>query len=287
MQAGIGLPSYIPNVGGPTLASWAAAADDGPFASLSLIDKLTYSGFDPLIALAGAATVTKRVRLITTVLLASLWEPVRLAKQAASLDVLSGGRLTLGVSSGGGPADYAATGYQRNRRGKRLDQILETLHRVWRGELLTPESTEPIGPSPVQPGGPPILIGAVADVAIDRVGRFADGFIASGRAPQPERAPVFAQKVRESWQRAGRSGAPVLKKAAYYALGPNAVERSKPFMRAYYGPMADDFLEGIVTTPEGVRDVMSVYEAAGYDEICFWPTTTDQDQLDRLAAVVG
>ena len=296
MQAGIGLPSYIRGTDGETLMRWAEAADQGPFSSLSVVDKTAFASYDPLIALAGAAAVTKRVNLITTVLLAATWEPVRLAKQAASLDVLSGGRFILGVSSGGAHEDYVVTGYPRNRRGRRLDAALELLHRTWRGESLAPDDAPepvPVGPAPFTPGGPKLLIGAVADVAIQRVGRYADGFIATGMAPQLDMAEAFAEKVRASWSEAGRSGAPMLKKAMYFALGPDAAERGLVFMHDYYDPsirhagMPEAAIQRFVTTPEGIREVLHVFEAAGFDEICFWPTFADRDQMERLADIVG
>lgn len=290
MKSGIGFPSYIPGVDPSLLPKWATAADAGPFSSLSLIDRIVFPNHDPLISLTWAAAMTSRVNLITTVLLASLWEPARLAKQAATLDVLSNGRFILGVSSGGSPGDYAVTGYPFTGRGRRLDEILAFLHKAWRVEPMA-EGTPPLGPAPSTPGGPPILIGAISDKGIARVGKYADGFIASGLGPQLEMAPIFAEKVQSSWREAGRSGAPMLKKAVYFSLGPRARERGSIFMQQYYGLMrgpltAEAFIAGMLTTPEEIRQVLETYEAAGYDEVCLWPTVAEFDQLERLAEIV-
>src|SRR6266404_5515491 len=124
MQIGIGLPATIPGVQGKHILDWAKKVDTGPFSSLSILDRLVYPNYEPLITLAAVAGVTQRVRLVTTVLLAPLRRPAILAKQAASLDALCGGRLTLGLGVGGREDDYRAVAVPFNRRGKYFDEQL-------------------------------------------------------------------------------------------------------------------------------------------------------------------
>src|SRR4051812_47884908 len=122
MRIGVGLPTSTPPLGarhrGPELLAWASRAEAGPFTSLGVTDRLVYDCTDPLVALTAAAAVTNRVRLVTMVAIGPIRPAALLASQAASLDALSAGRLTLGVSLGARPDDYDAAGASWRGRGK-------------------------------------------------------------------------------------------------------------------------------------------------------------------------
>jgi alkanesulfonate monooxygenase SsuD/methylene tetrahydromethanopterin reductase-like flavin-dependent oxidoreductase (luciferase family) len=183
MQIGLGLPSTIPGAQGTFILDWARRADSGPFSSLGVLDRLVYPNYDPLTALAAAAAVTQRVRLITTILIAPLRGTSILAKQTASIDALSNGRLTLGLAVGGREDDYRAASVEFHERGKIFDEQLATMKQIWEGQTLSGESG-PIGPSPVQAGGPELLIGGNTPVALKRVGQWGNGYIVGGGGPQ-------------------------------------------------------------------------------------------------------
>src|SRR6478672_11651155 len=110
MRVGVGLPTTVPGTDGRQIPAWARQAEAGPFASLAVLDRLVYDSYDPLAALAAAAAVTERVRLATTIVIGPLHNTARLAKQAASVDALSNGRLVLGLAVGAREDDYAAAG---------------------------------------------------------------------------------------------------------------------------------------------------------------------------------
>jgi alkanesulfonate monooxygenase SsuD/methylene tetrahydromethanopterin reductase-like flavin-dependent oxidoreductase (luciferase family) len=287
MDIAIGLPATIPGTSGSLVLEWAKRADSGPFSSLGIIDRLVYPNYEPLITLAAAAAVTSRVRLMTTVLLAPLRRAGVLAKQAATIDALSGGRLTLGLGVGGREDDFKAARASFHDRGGRFEEQLDLIKRIWSGEPVSDEAG-PVGPPPAQAGGPELLIGGYSAAAIRRVGRWADGFI-SGGVPDPEQVHQMFDLAQESWRAEGREGKPRLVATLYYALGPNAA-RGGDYIRDYYsffGAAADDMASAIPSSPEAVEELIRGFGDVGADEVVCWPTVADLEQVDRLAELVG
>ena len=288
MKVGIGLPGNVPGTKGDFILEWARRADEGPFHSVGTIDRLVYDNYEPLVLLAAAAGATSRVRLLTGVLLAPLRNPGVLAKQTASLDALSGGRLTLGVGVGRRPDDYEAAPAEYQRRGQQMGRTLEAMRRVWRGEGVG-EGIGPMGPAPVQPGGPEVLIGAGTPQAGRRVGKYADGFIAA--AGNADAVKALYSVAEESWKAEGREGRPRLAGVASYALGPNAADKVGGYIRHYYaflGEAATNAMAGnAISSPEAVKDTIRDMEGIGMDEVVFLPSVSEMAQLERLADVIG
>ena len=286
MKVGIGLPGNVPGTKGETILEWARRADAGPFSSVGIIDRLVYDNYDPMITLAAAAGATSRVRLITCVLLAPLHKPGILAKQAASLDAISNGRLTLGVGVGRRPDDYRAAPAEFEQRGRQMNRSLAAMRGIWRGGAAA-DGVGPMGPASVRPGGPEVLIGAGTPQAIRRVGRYADGFIAAaGNAAAV--AEQYRQAV-ESWNLHKREGAPRLAGVASYALGPGAADKVGGYIRHYYsflGETAETMAQNAISSPEAVKDTIRDMEGIGMDEVVFLPSVADLDQLDRLADII-
>ena len=289
MKIGIALPANIPGVGSKDLIDWARNCDATPFSTLAANDRLAYVTGDPLALLAMATGVTTRVRLMTSVIVAPLRNAGVLATQAATIDSLSNGRLTLGLAVGGREDDYLAALAPYRDRGKRFDEMLSHMKRIWAGETFMDDSNS-VGPTPVQPGGPEILIGGTAPAAIARVGRSADGFIAGGGG-NLERARDVYESVLASWAEYGRPGKPRFLSGLSYALGDDTViEQARVNQYRYYSWLGDQVAtgraQGIVTTPEAMRETIDGLESIGVDEVIMQPTHSAPEQLDRAASAV-
>ena len=277
MELGVGSPAGLPTADPDLVVDWARRVDDGPFASLGTIDRIRYGNYEPLVTLAAAAAVTRRVRLVTSILIAPLRETTTLAKQIASLDALSGGRVTLGVAVGARHDDYAVAETDPSGRGARLAWQLAELRRLWeQGE---------VGPAPAQPGGPPILVGGLSGVAYARMAAHGDGFIHAGGPPR-----AFARAVEDAstaWADAGRPGRPPAWSMAYYALGDEAtVAAGRRYLLDYYaftGSFAHRIADGLLASTLDLRELVRGYEDAGCDHLLLFPAVAAGDQLEHLA----
>jgi probable F420-dependent oxidoreductase len=207
MKIGCGLPVSGTWATPQNIASFGALAQELGYASLwtfqrllvpegSSLDPVYRSVLDPMAAMAFAAAVTSRIRLGVAVINVPYISPAYLAKQAATVDILSAGRLDLGLGLGWMPEEFIATGGSTERRGARAQEYVQVLHALW-GPQPSEFSGEfysvPRGstrPRPVQPGGPPILLGGVAPRALRRVGEIADGWVTASTAD--------LSKIRES-----------------------------------------------------------------------------------------
>ncbi len=220
MDIGFGAPVSGAWATPQNLAAFAAAAERGGYSSLwsfqrllvpaaSGMDAVYHSVLDPMGALSFAAAVTSRIRLGVALINMPFVSPAYLAKQAATVDVLSGGRHDLGLGIGWMPEEFALTGADMARRGARAAEYVQVLRTLWRGGDVSfdgefyqvPRGTQ--APVPVQAGGPPILLGGLAKPALQRVGRIADGWITSSRTDLSTIDQLIAV-VRESAAAAGR-----------------------------------------------------------------------------------
>ena len=276
MRVGIGLPTSTPG-GGAGLMDWARRADAGPFSSVGVIDRLVYDAYDPLIALAGAAAVTARVQLCTMIVIGPVRRTAVLAKQAASVDALSDGRLVLGVSIGARRDDYELAGAPWGGRGPQLSSQLAQMRDIWEDSS--------IGPQPATAGGPQLLVGGGSGASFARAARHADGYVHGGGPPRAFASA--ADKARAAWSEAGRPGAPALWGQSYFTLTDPAA--GDAYMRDYYaftGGFVERIAAGLLTTREAVREQINGYAEAGCDELVLLPATSDPQELDRLAEVI-
>jgi alkanesulfonate monooxygenase SsuD/methylene tetrahydromethanopterin reductase-like flavin-dependent oxidoreductase (luciferase family) len=280
VRVGIGLPGTIPGVRAGLIVEWARRAEDGPFSSVGVLDRIRYDNHDPFTMLAAAAAVTARVRLVTMVVIAPLRTTAILAKEAASVDALSGGRLVLGLSIGARHDDYDVAGVDHRGRGERFTRQVVELRSIWEEDV--------IGPRPGRPGGPELLTGGSSGEAFGRMARYADGYVHSGGPPRAFAGA--ASKALAAWDDLGRPGRPQLWGQGYFALGLEAAAPGADYLRDYYaftGPFAEKVAAANLTTPQGVVDLVRGYEEAGCDELILFPTVPSLEQVDRLADVLG
>lgn len=282
MKIGIGLPTTLPGAPGSLVLDWARAAEQAGFSTLGTIDRVVYPSYESMVSLAAAAAVTERIGLLTDVVLAPTRNPVLLAKEAASIDQLSGGRLTIGVGVGGRPDDYVAAEQDFTTRGKRLDAMLETFHGLWEGETIA-GSDQASTPTPVN-GRVPILIGGGADVAVHRMLRWGAGWTIAG-VPAAMAADGVAQ-VRDAWAASDHDGEPTIVALGYYAIGDDSSVDSLLDYYAFLGDMAQMIAGGAARSAEQAVDVAGQWSELGIDEYVFFPATADLEQVARLADAV-
>jgi alkanesulfonate monooxygenase SsuD/methylene tetrahydromethanopterin reductase-like flavin-dependent oxidoreductase (luciferase family) len=274
----IGLPNTLAHEG-PLMVDWACRAEERGFTSLGTIDRIVYPNYDTITSLAVAAGATSRIGLLSGILLAPLYPPVWLAKAAASLDAMSGGRLTLGVAVGGRADDFAAMGVPMNERGRIMDRALGVMRTVFAGEAL-PGDAFPVASH----GSPRLLIGGNSDAAVRRTVQYGQGWIAGGGGPD-QIAPMI-DKIRRAWHDAGREGEPRVAGLAYYGLTDEAASRRS--LQTYYafGGWGDAIADSALRTPQSLQAAVKAFEAAGVDELIFDPTVPVLDEVDRLADAV-
>lgn len=288
MRIAIGLPSRVPAASGELMLEWATRAEQGPFSSLVVTDRVVSQSLEPLTVLALAAGATRRIRLMTSVVIGPTRETTLLARQAATLEVISGGRLVLGIGIGVRKNDYTATGFDFHRRGKRSEEQLPLLRRIWAGESLSAEITA-IGPTSPRAGGPEMLIGGYVPAIVQRIAKWGDGYMAPGGG-EPEALLKTWREIEKAWQEHGRSGKPRWVGASYFALGPNAADHANRYIGANYGynpELAAKRLRTLPASAAAVKDAIQRQADMGVDEFILRPCAEDLDQMDLLAEIAA
>lgn len=287
VRVGIGLNATVPGVEREQLLDWARAADERGFGTLGVIDRLVYPNWDPFVALSAAAAVTERIELLTAIAITPYRNTAVAAKQAASLDQLSGGRLLLGVALGGREDDYDAAGMEGKRTGSRLEQQIEEFQRIWGGEHRG--FAGGIGPTPVRSDGVPVIVGGAVSAAFDRAARLGHGWIMGGGSP--DQMAEGARAVREAWGRHGRDGEPRVMGLAYFALGGDARQLADGYIGDYYGWLGDEVVGmiagSVAVSQEMVQQYIGAFTDAGCDDLVLFPCSADPAQVGLLADAAG
>jgi len=253
--------------------------------------RVAYPNQELFVTMAAAAVLTERVRIMSTVVVLPMHPAVEVAKQAATIDVLSAGRLVLGLGVGGRDEDYRAFEAPFGHRHQRLDDQVALMRQVWNGEPPFADMN-PVGPPPVQPGGPPLYSGALGPKAIARSAAWAEGICGFSLDPIGEDHRGTFDRIEQAWSDADRVERPRHVSSFWYATGDDGPEQLHAYASRYLGVFGDAVASSMAdlctaSSAAKVRDAVDRFEQAGCDELLFVPTGSDPDEVDRLVEILG
>jgi len=269
-----------------TLIDWCKVIDQGPFSSLSCGERITDYTFEMRNVLAFAAARTERVRIVPSLYVLPMHSAVLTAKEIATLDQLSNGRVTVTVGVGGREHDYRAVGADFSHRHERMDQQVEEMRRIWRGEPPF-EGCAEVGPRPFQKSGPAILAGSMGPKAIARASKWADGLYSFSMNGSKKETDQMFNMGRKAWKESNRPVAPQLVGGFWYSLADDAESKLKSYVYDYLKVLGDGMANGVAAsmtrfTPETILQAIRDIEATGADEIFLVPATAEISELERL-----
>jgi alkanesulfonate monooxygenase SsuD/methylene tetrahydromethanopterin reductase-like flavin-dependent oxidoreductase (luciferase family) len=293
MQVGMTMPVMEPGLDAGLLEKWAREIDHGPFSSLCFGERIAFDNPETLTLLGAVAAWTSRVRLVTTVVVPQLHDPVMLAKALATADVISDGRLTVGVGVGGREEDYRAVGADLSTQtiAGMADRV-SVMREVWSGRHSL-DAVRPVGPRPVQRGGPQVLVGTMGHRTTQHAASWADGLAGVTLDLDTAAASKLFELARTSWAAAGRD-TPWLTTSFWFALGERdaAREQVHRHLRHYMNWLPVEVVDalapgtGFAGSADSLVEVLSGFAAIGADEVHLIPTSSDPTQLALAAEVV-
>lgn len=254
----------------PFVAAWCLEQVIGSAPVLEAVTTLTY-----------AAAVTERLRLGIAVLLIAQRNPIDLAKSLSCLDLLSNGRLLVGVGLGHGTKFYPAYGLSSDARVARFRENLAILKRLWTEDRVSFDGRfshlekVPMQPKPVQKPHPPIWFGGRAEAALRRAVELGDGYIGAGSTPMD----LFLEDIKKL-----PSDFPKAKRL-YVTVGDDRA-RLQAWLGSFYGKPEIADQVAVVGPPERIRDEITRLEDAGVKHVLLNPVFDEEDQMERLAQEV-
>ncbi|WP_328363229.1 LLM class flavin-dependent oxidoreductase [Mycobacterium sp. NBC_00419] len=288
------LPVMEPDLDADILKRWAKAVDEGPFSSLCWGERIAFSNPDSLTLLGALSAWTDRVPLVTTVVVPQLHDPVMLAKQLATGDMLCGGRLTVGIGVGGREEDYRAVGADpKTQTMREMAERVAVMQRIWSGEKIT-ESVLPVGPQPAQHGGPRLLVGTIGPKTIRSAAPWAEGLAGITLDLDLGKQDELFDVARTAWAQQGKPE-PHLATSFWFALGQGDAPRAQvhKHLRHYMNWIPAEYVDamapttGWAGTDEELVATLKGFAAIGTTEVHLIPTSTDIDQLRRVADLVA
>lgn len=276
------------------IKAWCEAVDDGPFHAISCGERITDYTLEMRNMLAFAAACTERVRLVPSLYVLPMHSAVWAAKELATLDVLSEGRVTLTVGVGGREMDYKAVGAEFAKRHARMDQQIAVMRSIWAGEPPF-EGAElvgaaEVGPRPVQ-SHIPILAGVMGEKPMARAAKWADGVYAFAMDGDSGLTQHFKQTASDKWAEAERVDKPYFAGGFWYSLADGSEAILKDYVYNYLRTFGEGHARRTADTmtrftKDTVLDAMVGMQKLGCDEIYVVPASASIDEVTRLESLL-
>jgi len=278
MEFAISIPQTNPDPA--RIQRFLKRAEELPFAAAWCIEQVigTAPVLESVTTLAYAAAITKRLRLGIAVLIIPQRNPIDLAKSLSSVDVLSNGRLIVGVGLGHSAKLYPAYGLAQEGRVTRFRENLEIMKRLWTEERVTLKGRFshleriPMEPKPMHKPHPPIWFGGRAEPALRRAAELGNGYIGAGSTP----TDLFLEDIKKL-----PPDFPIAKRL-YVAVG-DELAQLRQWFGAFYGKpeMADQV--AVWGSPEHIAGEISRLQAAGVNQVLLNPVFDEENQIERLS----
>jgi len=241
--------------------------------------------------LAAVAAVTERIGILSSALVLPAHDEVLIAKQAATIDVLSRGRLRLGVCIGGRSEDCRIVGRSARSRSLRMREQALRMRAIWRGQPPV-DGGQPVGPAPVQRSGPPLLAAVGTPAAISSAATWADGVIAWSFGPDPSAAGRIFTLADSAWRAAGRDRLPARIVGFYCALGAHARGAVARFVGEYHAELGERAVADLIARTRGaaeadLREALLSFAGMGTHEVLLVPVLAEIEQLARLERLIA
>ncbi len=287
------LPVMVPGWNRDSILEWARRIDAGPYSSLAAGERIWFPNPEIMVAMSAAAAVTERVAINFSVVVLPMHSEIHIAKQIATLDVLSRGRVVLGVGVGGREEDYRAFDKPYDKKLlSRMEKQVDVMRRAWAGERVIEEALRPLEPRPLQDGGPPLLAGSIFPKSVRRAARWADGISGFSFGPDRDELSGCFEAARDAWKENGRDKPPRLVTSCWYAISDDGRAQLDAYLARYLNFMGEEMasaLAPMVLTDSAakLKDNLKMLEDIGADEVLLVPTTSDPDEVDRVADLIG
>lgn len=291
MKIGICLPYMKAGLSREDYLAWFKAIDQGPFHSLSCGERVHGPTFDMRVLLSGAAIATERVEITPTLYVLPMHSATQVAKEIATLDMLSGGRVNnVAVGYGGREKDYQAVDASFVGRYGRMDRQIEQMQQIWSGEEII-EGGGFIGPTPQWSKAPRLLAGAMGPKSIERCAQWADGLYAwSGNGEADELQRTFSM-ADQAWERANRDQTPYRLGGFWYSLAEDGQRKLYDYVHEYLaiaGPEIATMMAESVhrSSADAVMRALDNAEAAGCEEVFMVPATAELVEIEALMTLL-